>query len=103
MGKHIQTLKRVMSVKDIYNTLTSINIHGVTNHHAYPVENASGMVVGMIHKRFVLLLIKNKSFYVRPIDTINEENSDNSNGFSYDSAEQLGAPMESVVINPDES
>ena len=59
MAKQILTLRTVESVKKIYQALKS-------PHHAFPVLNLSGQVVGLMPKNFLFILVKKKSFYSHP-------------------------------------
>jgi len=57
MRKNVQTVKAVSSIESIKTLLDT------TNHHAFPVINSKENVIGMIPRNFILVLIKNSSYY----------------------------------------
>lgn len=61
MSTKLVSLERVDTLSNILKALKS-------GHHGFPVTNASGYLVGMIPSNFLVILIKNKSYYIRPID-----------------------------------
>ena len=51
------TIRNIETVENIKNAL-------LTNHHAFPVMNSKGNVVGVIPKNFLIILIRNKAWYI---------------------------------------
>jgi CBS-domain-containing membrane protein len=59
MSTRIVILKRVDTVENIFWALKS-------GHHAFPVVNAAGNMIGIIPSNFLIILIKNRGYYVNP-------------------------------------
>ena len=57
----IVTVHSVQKVEDFHNVL-----HG-TSHHAFPVVNAAGNVIGLIPKKMIVTLLVLKAFYNREL------------------------------------
>lgn len=56
MKTDVVTLQNVDSVQNILKVC-------LTSHHAFPVLNSRGNVVGLMPKNYVLTLIKSRAFY----------------------------------------
>ena len=52
-------LKRVDTVENIYRALK-------TGHHAFPVVNAAGNLIGLVPSNFLIILIICKGYYINP-------------------------------------
>ena len=57
MATNLITLRNIETVENIKTALT-------TSHHGFPVLNSNGNVVGLIPKNFLIILIKNKAWYI---------------------------------------
>jgi predicted transcriptional regulator len=57
MSKDIVKLQRV-------DTLANVLRACKTSHHSFPVVNASGNLIGMIPKNFIIVMLRNKNFYI---------------------------------------
>ena len=58
-SKDLVALQRVDNLENIAKAMDY-------NHHAFPVVNGAGNLIGMIPKNFMITLIKNKGYYVSP-------------------------------------
>lgn len=56
MSKNVVTLDRVASLKDVRDALKA-------GHHSFPVVNSKGHVIGLIPSNFLIVIVRNKSFY----------------------------------------
>lgn len=56
MSTNLVVLQRVDTLANIGEALKS-------GHHAFPVMNASGNLIGMIPRNFIIVLIRNRGFY----------------------------------------
>jgi len=56
MAKNVVKLQRV-------DTLGNVMRACKTSHHSFPVVNASGNLIGMIPKNFIIVMLKNRNFY----------------------------------------
>jgi len=54
-------------------TVENIKAALLTSHHGFPVMNSKGNVVGLIPKNFLIVLIKNKAWYIWDKDTALQE------------------------------
>jgi hypothetical protein len=59
MNSKVVSLRSVESVKKIYEALK-------TSHHGFPVTNLRGQLVGLIPKKFLLILLEQRQFYSHP-------------------------------------
>mmetsp|Transcript_17794 Transcript_17794/g.30150 ORF Transcript_17794/g.30150 Transcript_17794/m.30150 type:complete len:236 (+) Transcript_17794:1832-2539(+) len=59
MSERVICLRSVDSVKRIYEALKS-------THHAFPIVNMSGQIIGIIPKNYLIVLIKKKCYYSHP-------------------------------------
>jgi hypothetical protein len=66
MARHPITCRNIETVENIKAAL-------LTSHHAFPVMNSRGNVVGLIPKNFLIVLIKNKAWYIWDKDTALQE------------------------------
>lgn len=62
MARHPITCRNIETVENIKTALLS-------SHHGFPVMNSKGNVVGLIPKNFLIVLIKNKAWYIWDKDT----------------------------------
>jgi H+/Cl- antiporter ClcA len=59
MSKKVVSLRSVETVKNIFTALK-------TPHHAFPVTNTSGQVIGLIPKNFLVVMIQRRVYYSHP-------------------------------------
>lgn len=59
MSDDVQVLQRVESLENINRAMNY-------THHAFPVVNSSGNLIGMIPKNFLITVIANKGYYINP-------------------------------------
>jgi hypothetical protein len=59
MNKDLVILQRVDTLENIAKAMSF-------THHAFPVVNAAGNLIGMIPRNFIITLIKQKGYYVHP-------------------------------------
>ena len=57
MTRNVLTLQCVDTLENISNVITT------TNHHAFPIMNSHGYVIGIIPRNFIITLLKNRWFY----------------------------------------
>lgn len=59
MAEDLHVLQRVESLEVINKAMNY-------THHAFPVVNSSGNLIGMIPKNFLITIIANKGYYINP-------------------------------------
>ena len=60
MSCDLKILQRVDTVENVYEVLNT------TTHHAFPVVNGSGNLIGLIPRNFLITVIKNSGWYYKP-------------------------------------
>ena len=82
MARDPVCLKAVDSVENIKHVLTT------TNHHAFPLLNQKGQLVGLIPKNYIIIILKQQMFYSRrPL--LRVDTSNNTLQSLFDSAPRL--------------
>lgn len=66
MARDPITCRNIETVENIKTALLS-------SHHGFPVMNSKGNVVGLIPKNFLIVLIKNKAWYIWDKDSAYQE------------------------------
>lgn len=56
MSKHVVSLRNVETVQNITKALR-------TKHHTFPLLNIHGNIVGLIPRNFIMVILRNESFY----------------------------------------
>jgi hypothetical protein len=70
MAKNPVCLRAVDTVENIKHVLTT------TNHHAFPLLNSQGQLVGLIPKNYIIVILKQEMFYSRrPMLRVETSNS----------------------------
>lgn len=59
MEREVETFRAVESVSNIAKQLTAED----TKHHAWPIVNQQGILIGIIPRNHVINLLKQKNFY----------------------------------------